>query len=61
MTEEGHTKPVEYVVECGMPGRIKLTTKMSVDELEHRYRRASEGTERSHWHIIWLLAQGHPA
>jgi transposase len=44
-----------------MPRRIKLTTKLSVDELERRYRRAGEGTERSHWHIIWLLAQGHPA
>ncbi len=44
-----------------MPRRIKLTTKLSVDELERRYRGAGEGTERSHWHIIWLLAQGHPA
>jgi transposase len=44
-----------------MPRRIKLTTKLSVDELERRYRSASEGTERSHWHILWLLAQGHPA
>lgn len=44
-----------------MARRIKLTTKMSVDELERRYRGASEGMERSHWQIIWLLAQGHPA
>jgi transposase len=44
-----------------MARRIKLTTKLSVDELERRYRRASEGMERSHWQIIWLLAQGHPA
>jgi transposase len=29
--------------------------------LEKRYRSAGEGTERSHWHILWLLAQGHPA
>jgi transposase len=40
---------------------IKLTTNLSVGELEQRYRRASEGLERSHWQIIWLLAQGHPA
>jgi transposase len=45
----------------GMARRIKLTTKLSVDELEQRYRRASEGMERSHWQIIWLLAQGHRA
>jgi hypothetical protein len=39
-----------------MPRHIKLSTKLSVDELERRYRSASEGTERSHWHILWLLA-----
>src|SRR5215510_9184977 len=44
-----------------MPRRIKLSTKLSVDELERRYRRAGEGTERSHWHLRWLLAQGPPA
>jgi transposase len=44
-----------------MARRIKLTTKLSVDELEQRYRRASEGMERSHWQLLWLLAQGHPA
>jgi transposase len=44
-----------------MARRIKLTTKLRVDDLEQRYRRASEGMERSHWQIIWLLAQGHPA
>jgi transposase len=44
-----------------MARRIKLTTKLGVDELEQRYRRASEGMERSHWQIIWLLAQGRPA
>src|SRR5262245_48956664 len=44
-----------------MPRRIKLTTNLNVDELERRYRRAREGTERSHWHLLWLLAQGHPA
>ena len=44
-----------------MPRRIKLTTNLGVDELERRYRSAGEGTERSHWHLLWLLAQGHPA
>ena len=45
----------------GMPRRIKLTTNLSVDEFERRYRSAGDGTERSHWHLLWLLAQGHPA
>ena len=44
-----------------MARRIRLTTKLSVEELERRYRGASEGMERSHWQLIWLLAQGHPA
>ena len=44
-----------------MARHIKLTTTLSVDEFERRYRRAADGTERSHWHILWLLAQGHPA
>jgi transposase len=44
-----------------MSRRIKLTMKLSVDERERRYRGAGEGTERSHWQILWLLAQGHPA
>ncbi len=44
-----------------MARRIKLTTTLSVADLERRYRRASEGMERSHWQIIWLLKQGHPA
>lgn len=44
-----------------MARRIKLTTNLSVDELERRYRTASEGIERSHWQIIWLLKQDYPA
>ena len=44
-----------------MSRQIKLTPHFTADELEARYRRASDGTERSHWQIIWLLAQGHRA
>jgi transposase len=44
-----------------MARRIKLTTNLSVEALEQRYRHASEGIERSHWQILWLLRQGHPA
>lgn len=32
-----------------MVRRIKLTTTLSVADLEQRDRRASEGMERSHW------------
>ncbi len=44
-----------------MSRHITLTPHQTVEELEACYRRASDGTERSHWQIIWLLAQGHPA
>lgn len=44
-----------------MARRIKLATKLSVEELERRSRSTSEGMERSHWQIIGLLARGHPA
>lgn len=44
-----------------MSRSITLTPHLTVDELAACYRRASDGTERSHWQIIWLLAQGHRA
>jgi transposase len=31
-----------------------------MDELHTRYRNASNPVARSHWQIIWLLAQGTP-
>ncbi|HEX6777343.1 MAG TPA: winged helix-turn-helix domain-containing protein [Ktedonobacterales bacterium] len=41
--------------------RIKLAAHFAVEELEQHYRQAHDGIERSHWQIIWLLAQGHAA
>ena len=43
-----------------MPRRLTLVTHLSVDELHTRYRRATDSVARSHWQIIWLLAQGTP-
>ena len=40
-----------------MPRRIKITPHLSTDELEKRYRRATDATERSHYQMIWLLSQ----
>ena len=40
-----------------MPKRIKITPHLSTDELEKRYRQATNAIERSHYQIIWLLAQ----
>jgi len=44
-----------------MAGRIFLEAHLSPEELERRYKAASEGIERSHLQIIWLLSQGHTA
>ncbi len=43
-----------------MPKRISITPHLTVDELEQRYRQATHPTERSHYQIIWLLAQKRP-
>ena len=41
--------------------RIQLASHLTIDELEARYRRAHEPTERSWWQILWLLARGQTA
>ena len=43
-----------------MPRRLQSTEHLSLSNLEQQYRQAEEGIERSHYHIIWLLAQGRP-
>lgn len=42
-----------------MPRYLTLTPHDSPDELEHRYRASRDPVARSHWHILWLVAQGH--
>ncbi len=44
-----------------MPRRITIQPCLSLDELETRYRQAKDPVERSHYQIIWLLAQGRPS
>jgi transposase len=44
-----------------MARRIRLTTHLSVEELERRYRAAHEPHERTWWQILWLLARGQTA
>jgi hypothetical protein len=41
-----------------MPKRISIIPHLTIDELEQRYRQTTEPIERSHYQIIWLLAQG---
>ena len=44
-----------------MAGKIYLAPHLSTEELERRYKAASDGIERSHLQILWLLSQGHAA
>jgi transposase len=37
---------------------ITVKPHLSLEEVEARYRKAKDAVERSHWQIIWLLAQG---
>ena len=48
-----------YIID--MSGRIFVAPHHSTEELEHRYKAASDGIERGHLHIIWLLSQGRSA
>jgi transposase len=36
-----------------------LAPHLELDQLEQRYRQASDPVARSQWQILWLLAQGH--
>jgi len=44
-----------------MPKRLTISPHLSLEELEQRYRQAKTVTERSHYQILWLLAQGKPS
>jgi hypothetical protein len=41
--------------------RIHLASYLTPNELEQRYREASEPHERSWWQILWLLSRGQTA
>jgi len=41
-----------------VPKYVTVEAHLSLDELAHLYRKAVDPVERSHFHIIWLLAQG---
>lgn len=42
-----------------MPNRLTLAAHMPVEEVEARYRACRTATERSRWHMLWLVAQGY--
>src|SRR5918995_18791 len=53
------TRHRRYII--GMSGRIFVAPHHSTEELERRYKAASDGIERGHLQIIWLLSQGRSA
>jgi transposase len=40
--------------------RLRIPPHLTVDELEQRYRRATDAVARSQWQMVWLLAGGAP-
>ncbi len=42
-----------------MPRCLSLTPHLSLDELAGRSRACRDPVERSHWQMVWLVAQGH--
>ncbi len=44
-----------------MPRRLTVASHLPTDALERRYRVCRDPVERSHWHMVWLVAVGHRA
>jgi len=42
-----------------MPRCLVLAPHLPLDDLEHRYRQSRDPVERTHWHMLWLVGQGH--
>lgn len=42
-----------------MPRTVSLVPHLAPADLEHRYRTCRDPVERTHWHMIWLVSQGH--
>jgi transposase len=41
-----------------MKTKIRVADHLPFDEIEKRYRKATDGMARGHWQVIWLIAQG---
>ncbi len=42
-----------------MAKRVTVITDLTTEELHDRYRSATNPVERTHWHILWLMKEGH--
>lgn len=66
MTDVEHTsshevimKSVSIVYNGGMAKRVEVKTELTVEALQKKYRKAKDLAERTHWHILWLVKEGH--
>jgi hypothetical protein len=41
-----------------MTRKLSIQSYLDSDEMEKRYRSATDSVERSHWQILWLLSSG---
>ncbi|HKP77090.1 MAG TPA: winged helix-turn-helix domain-containing protein [Longimicrobiaceae bacterium] len=44
-----------------MPTRIQVKPGLSTEELQQRYRKSAHPSEKTHWQVLWLVAEGKPA
>jgi transposase len=44
-----------------MGRRIRVEGHLSTEELQQRYREASHPSEKMHWQVLWLIAEGKTA
>lgn len=42
-----------------MPRCVSVASHLPPDDLEQRYRQSRDPVERSHWHMLWLVAMGY--
>jgi hypothetical protein len=42
-----------------MAKRLTVNTELTTEELHERYQSTSKAVERTHWHILWLIKEGH--
>jgi transposase len=42
-----------------MAKRVTVITGLTAAELHERYRSTTDAVERTHWHILWLMKEGH--
>ena len=41
-----------------MPARIQVKPHLSTEELQQRYRKSAHPSEKMHWQVLWLVADG---